>query len=199
MLRRNAISFVASAVIAAGALPCAPAQAADHSDQLPSDTSPDRVIYVDGRAPAFHADGATKAAAEFAVIPKPGETVRVVYSDAVTDITTHAVTDKSTAAACTESVTVYTPYKPSSTTARVNTAFTISTGCASGKTGYAILYAVTAAANRSSFISNTGYTTSFSTTYTCNNTRSRSWHGFGRLGAAGGTTGPSATLSCDQP
>lgn len=191
MLNRNATSIVTSAMIAVGVLIGAPAQAADIPDTPPAATSPDRVIYVDGPAPAFQNDGAKTASAEFAVVPASGETIRVVYTDAVADI--------SAAGACTESTTVYTPYKPSSTTARVNVAFSISTGCSSGKTGYAILYAVTAAANNSSFISNSGYTTSFSTTYTCNNTRSRIWKGFGRLGSAGGTFGPTATLSCDQP
>lgn len=49
---------------------------------------------------------------EFPVVPAPGETVCLVYTDAVTDVTTRE-SGESARASCTESKTVGTPYKAS--------------------------------------------------------------------------------------
>lgn len=200
MFRKNVV-LAATIAITSGLLLASPAQAA--TPPAPPDDAPDRTVYIDSPAPQVSIAGAketttangsialrTTEGAVFPVTPEPGETVRVVYTNAVADI--------SRAGSCTESVTTYTPYK-SGNSARVNAAFTVSTGCSGARRGYVLLYAVTLAAQNDAPVSNNGYTTSFSASYTCANTRSRSWYGIARLGATGGTYGPSATLACDQP
>lgn len=112
--------------------------------EAPPDNAPDRVVHVAAPAPAVAADArvisSTKTGAsevtvlegdEFPVTPAPGETVRVIYTNAVTDVTALA--------GCTRSVTVNTPYILSGRL--YSTAFlTISTGCASGKLFSLYLY-----------------------------------------------------------
>lgn len=173
-----------------GGFSASPALATEVQDPGSQETTvPDRIVYVDGPAPELPAGSGEDHGApsggigaqiaesiEVPIEPAPGETIRVIYDDAISDVTASG--------GCTESVTVYPPYK-SSGKAIVSIHFFVSTGCSSGKTGYGFLYAVTSAANKSTYVSNIGTTTVISVSYTCNNTRTRSWYGLGRLGTAG--------------
>lgn len=210
------LTLTAAAAILCGTLLAGIAEADEsEANALPVATEPDRTIYVNGPAPRVSDDvpvdqSRSTARTEvrvtegtvFATIPAPGETVRIVYTDAVTDITTQPDVDASarasglTAAACTESVTAYKAYKDGNK-ARENGMFQISTGCKSGKAGKVYLYQVVLASTNSALVANTGYATSFSTSYTCASTRTKNWSG--KAGFSGITSGPTASLACDMP
>lgn len=214
--RKRFGSAATAIILVAGASMMPAIASADDSvasaDSSPEETIPDRTIYIDGPAPRISADAQidsksstantevrTSDETYFEVIPRPGETVRVVYSDAVTDITTEPTSESSNAAkaaACTESVTAYQAYK-SGNNAIENGMFQISTGCSAGKSGTVYLYQLILASSRKSYINNTGYATSFSTTYQCANNNTKNW--FGKAGFGGVTSGPKASLACGMP
>lgn len=110
----------------------------------PSDEEPDRVIHVDGPVPepdssakVIQADSDVTVTVtepeDLPVVPEPGETVRIVYTNAVTEITTDPIDDSaeaSAAAACTKSLTAYTPYKTTYPQARAKEAGRSAVGAA---------------------------------------------------------------------
>ncbi|HKP07755.1 MAG TPA: hypothetical protein VJU58_10930 [Microbacterium sp.] len=184
--------------------------AASHSgDAPPPDNKPDRVLYLDHPAPnladarAF-ADGETGEASvatngEFPVIPAPGETVRVVYTDAVTDVTTLESSAEALAASCTQSITVGTPYKASNRP-RVQGSAMISTGCSSGlQFTIALWGGGYQRGSNSIFVPNSGNTWSTSAVGgECWDSGNISYFGIGSLSSIGGGSawGPSSTLPC---
>jgi len=183
------------------------ASAADVNGRVPADTTPDRVIYVNHAAPqpqgklVTDRDGSVKPDVvgdnEFPVVPAPGETVRLVYTDAVTDVTTRE-SGESARASCTESKTVGTPYKASNAP-RVQGYASISSGCGGGATFKIVLYgALSSRGNTSAYVPNNG---SSVTVYVAGPTCTYGWdagyYGIGTFSGSGATQGPTATLPCN--
>jgi len=178
------------------------------------DTTPDRIINVDQPAPkpqhmVFLEGGDHRAASqeydvylaqddEFPLIPEPGETVRILYTDAVTDIATEASTARSAAAACTTSITVGTPYEVSERPRGSGSAMR-SSGCSgSTSTFFLSVYDSTyERANGSISVPNNGSSWGVNVVgNTCWGSTSTTYWGHGRLGALGGTRGPTTKLTC---
>ena len=176
------------------------------------DDAPDRIIYVDGEAPRPAETGVlvsqrvtpqgevrvTKGT-DFPVTPAPGETIQIIYKDAVTTVITEdssAATAVAVAEACTKSLTAYTPYK-SGSVARFNGAASISSGCSSGTTLTVGLYdGWLMLSSNQTYVSNNGYTSSISTSKACASSTSTSYYGISRFSSGGSATGPQATLAC---
>jgi len=119
------------------------AQATDAGTEPPAD-QPDRIIYVDGPAPRPPADAhvtyqsstagtdvTVTESTDFPVVPNPGETIRIVYTDAVTELST--LTDQAARGSCTVSLTVDSPLKTGNR-AYVAARGSVSSGCGSART-----------------------------------------------------------------
>lgn len=193
------LSAIATVFLVAVSATSAVASSEDNSER---EIKPDRVIFIDRPAPRLPdavplnrslstatMEVRTSAMVEFPVQPEPGETVRVIYSDAVTDVIASA------AGSCTESMTSYTPYK-SGNQARVNGSFMRSTGCSASKGARVALYRSTLQAKRDSTVSNNGYTVSWGIGKDCYANDNASWSGKSIWISGGATSGPSATLPC---
>lgn len=169
--------------------------------------TPDRIVYVNHPAPRLVGvrvvsvgDGYEASVAkniDFPLIPEAGETIRIVYTDAVTDVTTEAPTGATLAASCTRSITVNTPYKASGRP-RVSGSGMISSGCTSGATFSLHLYdPVYQRADGSVSVPNNGSTYILGIVGpTCWGTTSTQYHALGQFGGSGGTWGPIASLTC---
>ncbi|KAA9105051.1 hypothetical protein [Microbacterium rhizomatis] len=112
------------------------------SDAPPPEDTPDRIIYVDHPAPlpvnkrvissnergeAYVADNT-----EFPIIPAEGETVQIVYTDAVTTVFTEPSTLPVQPAVCTVSMTVDAPTKAGNRPVVFGSAM-VSRECSSGR------------------------------------------------------------------
>lgn len=174
----------------------------------PPPTEPDRVIYVDHPAPkpenqriisnGERTQATVADASEFPVIPEPGETVRIVYTDAATNITTLAPADAAAKAACTQSITVDTPYK-SNNRARVSGSAIVTSGCGGSSTTFTLrLYGANILRGDGSInVLHNGSSWGLGVlTGACDNTGNTGYYGIGNLGSSGSNWGPSATLAC---
>lgn len=180
------------------------------TDGPPDDNYPDRVIYVEQLAPhpvdmLISSDGDKGRAFvadqdEFPVLPEPGQTVRIIYLDAVTDVTTESDPDSAKVASCTQSITVYTPYKSSNRPVVYGSAM-ISSGCG-GARGFTLrLYGSNRerAAN-SVTVPNSGSWWGINAlgdvcTYGFNS----GYYGIGSWNNGGNTWSATATLPCSYP
>ncbi len=183
------------------------ASAADRTEAAPPDTKPDRIILVGHAAPQVQGklvtagDGSVKPDVvgddDFPVVPAPGETVRLIYTDAVTDVTTR---DSSSVAraSCTESKTVKTPYKASNAP-RVEGYASISSGCGGGATFKIVLYgALGTRGNTSAYVPNNGSSVNvYVAGATCTYGWDAGYYGIGTFSGSGATQGPTATLPCN--
>ncbi|GAA3210635.1 hypothetical protein GCM10017690_21260 [Microbacterium terregens] len=135
---------------------------------------------------------------DFPVIPEPGETVQIVYTDAVTEVSTDSTDPASRVAlSCTKSLTVDTPYKTSYPQSRVSAWATISSGCSRGDTITLGLYDGWYMISSNSWSAvNNGSTFGSGTSGPCNSTASTPYKGIAAWGTGGSVTGPTANLSC---
>lgn len=169
---------------------------------IPPDNQPDRVVYVDAPAPlpasdahvvSSTTDGTSSLTVvegdDFPVKPAAGETVRVVYTNAVADVTALA--------GCTHSVTVNTPYTLSGKLYVTGFAM-VSTGCASSQYFSLYLYKNLSLTNQTSTtVPNDGASHGLGLVRTCTSTSSNGYVAIGTLASGGSTWGPGATLACD--
>lgn len=197
----KSITKATLSVIATGLLVLASASTASAADKLPPDTEPDRTIYIDHAAPSIIDDdpadrslssGDTEVriseGTNFPVIPESGETVRVVYTDAIAEV--------ARAGSCTKSLTTYTPYK-SGNAARVGASWMVSTGCSSSdKVTIGLYDGWLMLASQQYSGSNDGYTASASVGKTCASSTNTSFRGISAWQSGGSVNGPSATLAC---
>jgi hypothetical protein len=118
--------------------------ASAHAASEPPAEQPDRITRLDQPAPGSLDDGVltyekSTAGAEvrvfegsdFPVVPELGESVRLVYTNAVTELSTSV--EGIDAVPCTVSLTTFAPYK-SSNAARVSARGMVSAGCPSRRT-----------------------------------------------------------------
>lgn len=185
------------------------AHAANEFDGPPAESKTDRTIYINEPAPT--PDGGKLVSREedstgqievwrvdddfLPVTPIPGESVRVVYTDAVSLITTEPVLHGARAA-CTKSLTAHAPYKVSNTVRQTGSG-TISTGCSSGDTATVGLYnGLTMYKSLSWSVANSGNLTHGSLQVTCSSTASTSLYGIARWSSGGSVWGPTVTLAC---
>lgn len=178
-----------------------PAVAAQSEAALPADSTPDRIIYVNHAAPSLpenvSADPELSTEQvkvrlaqtdDLPLIPEDGETVRIIYTDAVADV--------SRAGQCTKSLTAFTPYL-SGGNVWLNGGWTISTGCSSGDTvTIRLLSGILTVASKSTAASNNGWATTTGVTKACKNNNSADYRGVVSWSSGGPVTGPSATLNC---
>lgn len=194
-----------------GGFAAAPAAAAPGDADPGSDDAPDRIVYVDHPAPQPPNDRVTQVGdaymvedSEFPLVPKPGETVRVVYTDAVTDVTTEdslrsegSVGGVASAASCTRSITTYTPYLGPHGL-RVTAEGRISSGCTSGSTlNIYIQSSILTHGSGSVYVPNTG--TTWGKTIqgdSCWGSASNNYRGFAQFGGLGGTASAYVSLPC---
>lgn len=184
------------------------AMAAQAAEEPPPSEAPDRIIYIDHPAPrpdegkliplggdVYEAFVATEA--EFPLIPAPGETVRIIYTDAVTEVATEPRVEGARAASCTRAITVNTPTL-SSNRPRVYGAGMITSGCTSGSTYRLFLYnGLFVPADGSVYVPNNGSSFGISIVGgTCWSNSIGGFRGFGRFGGSGGSWGPSTNLAC---
>lgn len=210
-MRGRVSGALAGAALIVGLLGTAPASADELAAPTP-DSEPNRIIYVDGPSPkpdnsarVIQSDSnATVTVTEpedLPVVPEPGETVRIIYTDAVTEITTDPVVDSvgARAAACTRSITANTPYKTSYPQARASGSGSISSGCSGGSTLRVNLYGGGLHRAGTSFnsVPANGSTFSIGTGRTCPNSNSTSHYTLSTWGAGGGSAQSSTrTLTC---
>jgi len=141
--KKAATAIVGIATIALSSMISSAAFATDAATDPPAG-QPDQIIYIDGPAPQPPADAhvtyqqSTAGAevtvtegVEFPVVPKLGETVRIVYTDAVTELSTFA--DETNRGSCTVSLTVDSPSKTSNR-AYVAARGSVSSACGSART-----------------------------------------------------------------
>lgn len=151
----RSVFILASSILLAGSLgvPVA-AHATDSTETFragsppavsPADeTTVDEVIYVDGPVPRTSDEGdviyeksdsqgdvVVTRTDDFPVVPEPGESVKLIYTDGVTVITTEPQSEARAAADCTKSATAAKPTK-SNNRIRGYGAGSISSGCSSG-------------------------------------------------------------------
>lgn len=186
------------------------AHATDEPDSPLSDTKADRTIYIDELAPVPSGDNLVSREVTstttmqvwvedgsfLPVIPAPGESVNVVYIDAVSLITTEPLASGAKAASCTKSLTAYAPTKVGNN-ARLTGSGTITSGCSSSGTATIGIYNGFVMANSISWsIANSGNRTNASFSTQCKSTASTPLYGIARWTSGGSTTGPTATLAC---
>ncbi|GAA4924557.1 hypothetical protein GCM10025777_38230 [Membranihabitans marinus] len=207
-LRRKTYLGGAFCALALSFLVSGPAHAAEPAAPTP-DSEPNRIIYVDGPSPkpdnsarVIQSDSnATVTVTEpedLPVVPEPGETVRIIYTDAVTEITTDPVVDSvgARAGACTKSITANTPWK-SSTQARASGSGTISRGCGYGSTLRVHLYGGGVHRGDTSFsVPNNGSTFSTGFGRTCSNSNSTSHYVLSTWSSGGSAMSGTRTLAC---
>lgn len=195
---------LASSVLAGG-----PAYAAEPAAPT-SDGEPDQILYVDGPAPepdssarVIQSDSSVTVTVtepeDLPVVPEPGETVRIVYTDAVTEITTDPVVDSvgARAAACTKSITAKTPYKTSYPQARAEGSGSISSGCGSGSTLRVYLYTGwEVKANGSSSVPANGSTVTITAGKNCGNSNSTPHFTMTTWSSGGSAQSNSKNLTC---
>ena len=182
------------------------------------ETGPDRVIYLDEPAPDYseqqHMEDVAgtetvtqvTSGADFPVEPEPGTTVRIVYTNAVTDVTTEPVlhegnpndgSSATPAAACTHSRTAYEPFKPDVYQAYQVGRFSVSSGCDPYDfgTGYTIRqYTNGWGVSSQSGSLSAGSTITRTTSSRCETTASSEWFGIATM--KGTTNGPTVRLTC---
>lgn len=200
---KNALATIFAGLFAIGSTFAAgtTAVATQSAMDLPAETIPDRTIYVDHAAPPLSENvqvdpelstqqvkvrvGEIKG---LPLIPEDGETVRIVYTDAVSDVTR--------AAACTKSLTAYTPYL-SGGNVWVNGGWSISTGCTSGDTATVWLVSGFSTLASNSFTATpTGWNSTGGVAKACKNTNSRNYYGMTSWGSGGSTKGNLVSLKC---
>jgi hypothetical protein len=168
----------------------------------PPDNQPDRTVYVNGPAPTPPEDSRILSNTEddttssmvvegddFPVTPAPGETVRVIYTNAVTDVTR--------AGSCTESITVDTPYKLQNRVFLTGWAM-VSSGCGGGASFTLALYqAANFYTSTSVSVPNDGANHGAGiSTKICTYGFNTGFFGIGSWGSGGSTWGPTTTLPC---
>ena len=126
--------FLASSGVATTAYAAAPDDEVAIDPYQPPFGEPSEVIYIDGPAPKPDEDSlisrSTTSAGDvfvyetedFPANPAPGETIRIVYTDSVTEVSAAA------AGTCTKSISADSPYK-SGNRPRANGRGSISAGC----------------------------------------------------------------------
>ena len=209
VISRKAIGALGAAVLAWSALAAAPASAGSGGEAPPSTAEPDRVIYVDGPIPEIdpsakviqsdaNAEVTLVEQADLPVVPAPGETVRIVYTNAITEITTEPTsTSIAAAASCTKSITAETPYKTSAGNAVGRGRGTISSGCSSGGTLRVYLYSgLVVKASAEIGVPNNGSTFSRSVASACANSDRTSHYTYAVWASGGSARSTSATLTC---
>lgn len=206
MKKASITAIVGIFLLALGTSTSASASSSEERNAPPQDNQPDRVIYVDHPAPQAKQETSSGEKGEvyvadlgeFPVIPEEGEAVRIIYTDAVTDISTTVPVDATAAASCTHSVTVNTPYKTSNR-ARVSGSAMRSSGC-SGNLGFTLrLYGANfeRANGHTTVLPNGGNFGLGIVAGPCASTSQMGFYGIGTLAGGGGSTwGPSANLSC---
>lgn len=217
-ISRNTLFMVGVSALAIS-LVTPPAYAASDGGQLTTlDGEPDQIIYInepipelDDSAVVVQSDpNATVVVTEpedLPVVPEPGETIRLVYTDAVTEITTEPVDvwsspeDTSTAAAlaagCTKSLTAEVPTKSSYPQARAVGRGSISSGCGSGSTLGIYLYSgIEVKASRKLTVPNNGSIWSGTVAKTCGNADSTSHYTLVNWSSGGSATSQSKSLTC---
>lgn len=209
-LRRKTYLGGAIFALAFSVLVSGPAHAAEPAAPTP-DSEPNRIIYVDGPAPkpdnsarVIQSDSnATVTVTEpedLPVVPEPGETVRIIYTDAVTEITTDPVVDSdgATAASCTRSITANTPWKSASQQARASGSGSISSGCRGGGSVLRVnLYGGgTHKGNKSFSVPANGSTFTTGFGVTCKNSKSTSHYTLSTWSSGGSAASSTVKLTC---
>lgn len=208
---KKLLCTIGASTLAIGVFAGAPAYASTESaPQSTGDGEPDQIIYINGPLPENNrsqkiiqsdrnAEVTIVEQADLPVVPEPGETVRLVYTNAVTEITTEpaAASSVGIAAACTRSITASTPVRTSYPSARAYGQGSISSGCSSGSTLRVYLYTGwDVRANNSLFVTNNGSTWGTSTTATCGNSNSTSHYTLSTWSSGGSARSQSVSLFC---
>lgn len=200
---KNALATIIASLFALGSTFAGgtAASAAQSQVNLPADTTPDRTIYVDHAAPPLPENAQVDPEQstnrvkirvgeinDLPLIPQDGETVRIVYTDAVSDV--------NRAGSCTKSLTTYTPYL-SGGNVWVNAGWTVSTGCEQRDQVTVQLASSLIVLASSSFSgSNDGYATTGGTSKACKNSNTTKYVGIGRWGSGGSVWSPFTDLNC---
>jgi hypothetical protein len=146
---KNSTAAVFGAVVLAlASVTGASASESPRGDVLPPESQPDRIINIDQPVPqpgdrrlvssSEKGEVFVSEEGEFPVIPKPGETVRIVYTDAVTEVTTEPPT-KADLESCTHSLTVEEP-RLGGNRVSVSAAGVVSAGCKGPRGFFVRLY-----------------------------------------------------------
>lgn len=209
---KEVVSASAAALLLASSLVAfsSAAQATDEPSGPPAENKVDRTIRIDEPAPVpargnlVSRDVSSAGTVEMweedgdflPATPAPGESVQVVYTDAVSLITTEPVASEGVAAACTKSLTAYAPRKVGNF-ATLTGSGTISTGCSSGDTATVGLYNGWVMHNSVSWsVANSGNRTNAMFGTTCASSASTPLYGIARWTSGGSVWGPTATLAC---
>lgn len=161
----------------------------------------DRTVYLNEPAPALSDLGQVTASysegnedvwvtegTNFPVTPRDGETVRVIYTDAVADV------DR--AGGCTQSLTTFTPTL-SIGQVYVSSRWMVSTGCSSNAGVSVGLYSgLSKLAGATHTAENNGRTVSTRVYATCNKTTRTQFYGISAWTSGGKTQGPFKDLNC---
>lgn len=199
-------ALLGAVIVVLSSLSGAAAYAAEEDGSRPVDNVPDRIIYLNEPAPQPAQDQRIISEEsgishemrvvrgdQFPVMPRPGETVRIVYTDAVTDISTDAVTDISPRASCTKSMTTNEPTSANFVVVRATGV--VSSGCGGGSGAKIALYSLSLLSSNT-FNVPLGGTASSGTSKACQSGTNTSYYGIASWSNGGAVWGPSKTLPC---
>lgn len=207
---QKSLGLIAASLFAFGLFTSTPAYAS--SEPVPPvEGEPDRIIYVDATVPRLgnsarviqsdsNAEVTIVERSALPVVPAPGETVRIVYTNGVTEITTDPVAEfpvGRAAAPFTKSITAEVPTRTSYPQARAWGQGSITSGCSGGSTLRVHLYTgLEVKASNSATVLNNGSTWRITASKTCGNSNSTAHYTLASWSSGGSSKSQSKSLAC---